>query len=255
MLHQFSRLELLFGKEALELFRKSTVAVLGIGGVGSFTAESLARTGIGRIILLDKDCVDITNINRQIHATLETVGQPKVEAMKERIATINPDCEVVTLKMFFQEDTSEQFFSYPLDYVADAMDTVSAKLHLITTCRERNIPFISSMGAANKVDPTQFKVADLFDTSYDPIAKILRRELRKKGIKKGVPVVYSTESPLKIHQEVLGEVVQDPDSPIRKVSSPPASNGFVPSVAGLIMGSVIIRGLLEKAGIELEREG
>ena len=157
MLHQFSRLELLFGKEGLELFRNSTVAVLGIGGVGSFTAESLARTGIGRLILLDKDCIDITNINRQIHATLETVGQPKVEAMKERIATINPDCEVVTLKMFFQEDTSEQLFSYPLDYVADAMDTLSAKLHLITECRERNVPFISSMGQPIKWIPLNLK--------------------------------------------------------------------------------------------------
>ncbi|HBI04775.1 MAG TPA: tRNA threonylcarbamoyladenosine dehydratase [Paenibacillaceae bacterium] len=255
MAHQFSRLELMFGQEGYQLFRNSTVAVLGVGGVGSFTVEALARTGIGRLVILDKDCVDITNINRQIHSTLETVGQPKVEVMKKRIASINPECDVVTLQTFYREDTAHELFSYPLDYVVDAMDTVSAKLHLILECKERNISFISSMGAANKIDPTQFKVADLFDTSYDPIAKVLRRELRKRGIKKGVPVVYSTESPIKIHEEVLPEVVADPDSPIRKVTSPPASNGFVPSVAGLILASVVVRGLLEKNGIEIQREG
>lgn len=255
MAHQFSRLELMFGQEGYQLFRNSTVAVLGVGGVGSFTVEALARTGIGRLVILDKDCVDITNINRQIHSTLETVGQPKVEVMKKRIATINPECDVITLQTFYREDTAHELFNYPLDYVVDAMDTVSAKLHLILECKERNIPFISSMGAANKIDPTQFKVADLFDTSYDPIAKVLRRELRKRGIKKGVPVVYSTESPIKIHEEVLPEVVADPNSPIRKVTSPPSSNGFVPSVAGLILASVVVRNLLEKNGIEIEREG
>lgn len=255
MAHQFSRIELMFGREAFSIFQNSTVAILGVGGVGSFTVEALARTGIGRLVLLDKDCVDITNINRQIHSNLETVGQSKVEVMKKRIAAINPECEVIPLQIFYREDTAEQLFAYPLDYVADAMDTVSAKLHLITECRERNIPIISSMGAANKIDPTKFKVADLFQTSYDPIAKILRRELRKKGITKGVPVVYSTETPIKIHEEVLEDVVADPDSPIRKVTHPPASNGFVPSVAGLIMASVIVRGIMEKAGIEIQREG
>lgn len=255
MAHQFSRIELMFGREGYQLFRKSSVAVLGLGGVGSFTAEALARTGIGRLILLDKDCIDITNINRQIHSTLETVGQPKVEVMKKRIATINPDCEVIALQMFYQEETAQEIFRYPLDYVADAMDTISAKLHLIMECKKRNIPIISSMGAANKIDPTRLKVADLFETTYDPIAKVLRRELRKRGITKGVPVVYSTESPIKTHDEVLPDVVSDPDSSIRKVTNPPASNGFVPSVAGLIMASVIIRELLERNGIEIQRKG
>lgn len=254
MLHQFSRTELAVGREGIELFRDSTVAVLGVGGVGSFTVESLARTGIGKLVLIDKDDVDITNCNRQIPATLETIGQSKVDIMKKRIASINPECEVVTLKMFYNEETYEQLFKHKLDYVADAMDTISAKLHLILQCRERGIPLISSMGAANKLDPTRFQVADLFETSYDPIAKVLRRELRKKGIKKGVKVVYSTETPVAAREEVLKEVVQDPNSPIRKAIRPPASVAFVPSVAGLIMTSVIIRDLLEKAGIEVLRE-
>lgn len=254
MLHQFSRTELAVGREGIELFKNSTVAVLGVGGVGSFTVESLARTGVGKLILIDKDDVDITNCNRQLPATLETVGQQKVEIMKQRIATINPECEVVTLKMFYNEETYEQLFEHKLDYVADAMDTISAKLHLILQCRERGIPLISSMGAANKLDPTRFQVADLFDTSYDPIAKVLRRELRKKGIKKGIKVVYSTEAPILAREEVLQDVVQNPDSPIRKATRPPASVAFVPSVAGLIMTSVIVCDLLEKAGIEVLRD-
>ncbi|WCN38607.1 tRNA threonylcarbamoyladenosine dehydratase [Aneurinibacillus uraniidurans] len=253
MLHQFSRTELVVGREGLEMFKNSTVAVLGAGGVGSFTMESLARTGIGKLILVDKDDVDITNCNRQLPATLETVGQEKVEVMKQRIAAINPECEVVTLKMFYNEETYEQLFAHKIDYVADAIDTVSAKLHLILQCRERNIPLISSMGAANKLDPTKFQVADLFDTSYDPIAKVLRRELRKKGIKKGVKVVYSTEAPILQREDVLEQVVQNPDSPIRKATRPPASVAFVPSVAGLIMTSVIIRDMMDKAGIEVHR--
>jgi tRNA threonylcarbamoyladenosine dehydratase len=254
MLHQFSRTELAVGREGIEMFKNSTAAVLGVGGVGSFTVEALARTGIGKLILIDKDNVDITNVNRQLPATLETIGQEKVEIMKRRIATINPECEVVTLKMFYNEETYEQLFAHHLDYVADAMDTLSAKLHLILECRRRNIPLISSMGAANKMDPTRFEVADLFDTSYDPIAKVLRRELRKRGIKKGIKVVYSTESPIISREEVVEQVVQDPNSPIRKATRPPASTAFVPSVAGLIMASVVVRDLLDKAGIEVRRD-
>ncbi|WP_027414942.1 tRNA threonylcarbamoyladenosine dehydratase [Aneurinibacillus terranovensis] len=254
MVHQFSRTELAVGREGIELFKNSAVAVLGVGGVGSFTVEALARTGIGKLVLIDKDDVDITNVNRQLPATLETIGQEKVEIMKKRIATINPECEVVTLKFFYNEETFGQVFAYNLDYVADAMDTLSAKLHLIKECRKRNVPLISSMGAANKMDPTRFEVADLFDTSYDPIAKVLRRELRKQGITKGVKVVYSTEPPIISREEVLNDIVKDPNSPIRKAVQPPASNAFVPSVAGLIMAGVVVNDLLKKAGIEVRRD-
>lgn len=255
MLHQFSRTELAIGKEGLEALKGSAVAVLGVGGVGSFTVEALARTGVGRLILLDKDVVDITNVNRQIHALLDTIGQEKTELMKERVARINPQCDVRVLNMFYNEETYEQFFSEveKIDYVVDAMDTVSSKIHLVKECRKRNIPIICSMGAANKTDPTRFKVADLFQTSYDPIAKVMRRELRKDGIKKGLKVVYSTEIPVKQREEVLEQVVQNPNSPIRKAKQPPSSNAFVPSVAGLIMASVVINDLLAHANVEILR--
>lgn len=243
MLHQFSRCELAFGPEGLEKMKNSAVAVLGIGGVGSFTVEALARTGVGKLVLVDKDVVDITNINRQIHANLNTVGQSKAELMKERIAAINPECEVVTLHMFYNEETAEQLFAHNLDYIVDAMDTMSAKLHLIQEAKRRNIPIISSMGAANKMDPTRFEVADISQTSYDPIAKVIRRELRKKGIYKGVKVVYSKEIPVTIREDML-EQIGNPNSPISKARRPPASNAFVPSVAGLILASVVVRDLL-----------
>jgi tRNA A37 threonylcarbamoyladenosine dehydratase len=244
MLHQFSRCELAFGPEGLEKLKNCAVAVLGIGGVGSFTVEALARTGVGKLVLVDKDVVDITNINRQIHANLNTIGQPKTELMKERIATINPECEVVTLKMFYSEETAEQLFQHKLDYIVDAMDIMTAKLHLIQEAKRRNIPIISSMGAANKMDPTRFEVADISQTSYDPIAKVIRRELRKKGITKGVKVVYSREIPVTIREDVQSQIA-DPHSPISKARRPPASNAFVPSVAGLILASVVVRDILD----------
>ncbi|MBP1930457.1 tRNA threonylcarbamoyladenosine dehydratase [Ammoniphilus resinae] len=255
MLHQFSRTELGIGSEGLEVLRNSTVAVLGVGGVGSFTVEALARSAVGRIILLDKDVVDITNINRQLHSLLDTIGQEKTELMKDRIARINPECEVIVLNMFYNEETYEQLFSAVdrIDYLVDAMDTVSSKIHLVKECKKRGIPIIASMGAANKTDPTRFKVADLFQTSYDPIAKVMRRELRKDGIKKGVKVVYSTEIPVKQREDVLQQVVQNPNTPIRKAKQPPASNSFVPAVAGLIMASVAINDLLDSANVKIER--
>lgn len=244
MLHQFSRCELAFGPEGLETMKNASVAVLGIGGVGSFTVEALARTGVGKLVLIDKDVVDITNINRQIHANLNTVGQEKTELMKERVQAINPECEVVTLNMFYNEETAEQLFEHKLDYIVDAMDTVSAKIHLILEAKKRNIPIISSMGAANKMDPTKFEVEDISKTSYDPIAKVIRRELRKERIYKGVKVVYSKELPVTIRTDVREQIVSNPDSPIRKVKQPPASNAFVPSVAGLILASVVVRDLI-----------
>ncbi|PLR78038.1 tRNA threonylcarbamoyladenosine dehydratase [Bacillus sp. V3-13] len=250
MLHQFSRNELAIGKEGLEKMKNATVAVLGIGGVGSFSAEALARSGVGRLVLIDKDDVDITNVNRQIIALLSTVGRPKVDIMKERIEDINPDCEVIALKMFYTEETYEEIFSYNLDYVVDASDTISYKIHLMKECLKRNIPIISSMGAANKMDPTRFQIADISKTHTDPIAKVIRTKLRKEGIRKGIPVVFSDESPIVIREDVRKEVGND-KAQIRKAKMPPSSNAFVPSVAGLIMASHVVKELLH--GVKIHR--
>jgi tRNA threonylcarbamoyladenosine dehydratase len=249
MLHQFSRNELAVGKEGLDIMKNSTVAVLGIGGVGSFAAEALARSGVGRLILIDKDDVDITNVNRQLIALLSTIGQPKADLMKERIKDINPECEVIALKMFYTEETYEQIFEYGLDFVVDASDTIIYKIHLMKECLKRGIPMISSMGAANKMDPTRFQIADISKTHTDPIAKVIRTKLRKEGIRKGIPVVFSDESPIVIREDVRKVVGKD-DAPIRKAKMPPASNAFVPSAAGLIMASYVVRELLKDIKIQ-----
>lgn len=246
MLHQFSRTELAIGPEGLELLKGSTVAVLGIGGVGGIAAEALARSGIGRIVLIDKDVVDITNVNRQIHALTTTVGQPKADLMRDRIKLINPECDVISLRMFYTEETYEELFKYPLDYVVDASDTISYKIHLIKQCLERKIPIISSMGAANKTDPTRFQVADISKTTVDPIARVIRKKLRNEGIKKGVQVVFSTELPIKPREDVTQRIVPETAPEIRKAQQPPSSNAFVPPVAGLIMVSVVFKELLAK---------
>jgi tRNA threonylcarbamoyladenosine dehydratase len=247
MLHRFSRTELVIGPEGLEKIKNSTVCVLGMGGVGSFAVEALARTGVGKLILVDRDVVDITNINRQIPALTHTVGQEKVLLMKERVLQINPECEVVALRMFYNEENKEEIFQYQPDYVVDAIDTISAKLHLIVECKKRGIPIVSSMGAANKIDPTQFRVMDISKTKIDPIAKVLRRELKKYGIHKGVKVVCSFEPPMKpredVRQKIVPKEVEERQGP-RKAKQPPASIAFVPSVAGLILASVVIRDLL-----------
>lgn len=249
LLHQFSRNELAFGKEGLDLLKNTTVAVLGIGGVGSFAAESLARTGVGRLVLIDKDDVDITNINRQLIALLSTIGKSKAELMKERIADINPECEVIALKMFYTEETYEEIFNYGLDYVIDASDTIIYKIHLMKECLKRNIPIISSMGAANKMDPTRFRIADISKTHTDPIAKVVRQKLRKEGIRKGIPVVFSDESPIVIREEIRKEIANE-NSAIRKAKMPPASNAFCPSTAGLIMGAHVVRDILKDIKID-----
>lgn len=251
MLHQFSRTELAIGPEGLEVMKNSTVAVLGIGGVGAIAVEALARTGVGRIILIDKDVVDITNINRQIHALTTTVGQKKADLMVDRVKLINPECEAIALNMFYTEETYEELFKFDLDYVIDASDTIIYKVHLIKECLRRGIPIISSMGAANKMDPTKFQVADISKTSMDPIARIVRTKLRKDGIKKGVKVVFSLEEPMKPRQDVTEKIVPENAPEIRKAKQPPASNAFVPPVAGLIMVSVTVKELLEKGGVSL----
>jgi len=245
MLHQFSRTELAIGAEGLDILKNSTVAVLGIGGVGSMAVEALARTGVGRIILIDKDVVDITNINRQIHALTTTIGQNKADLMCERVKLINPECETIALNMFYTEETYEELFKYDIDYVLDASDTIIYKIHLILECRKRGIPMLSSMGAANRMDPTKFQVADISKTHMDPLARVVRTKLRELGIKKGVKVVFSTEQPVKPRAEVTKRIVPDNAPEIRKAKQPPASNSFVPPVVGLIMVSVAVRDLLD----------
>jgi tRNA threonylcarbamoyladenosine dehydratase len=243
LLHQFSRNELAIGTEGVNRMRDMTVAVLGVGGVGSFAAEACARSGIGRIILVDKDDIDITNINRQLIANLSTVGRSKAEVMKERIADINKECEVISLHMFYTEETAEEFFSYKPDYVIDASDTISFKIHLIKECLARGVKIISSMGAANKMDPTRFQIADISKTHTDPIAKVIRLRLRKEGVHKGVPVVFSDESPIVVREDVV-DTVGKPDAFIRKAKMPPASNAFVPSVAGLVCASWVMNDIV-----------
>ncbi|MCR8845984.1 tRNA threonylcarbamoyladenosine dehydratase [Paenibacillus sp. SC116] len=245
MLNAFSRTELAIGPEGIEKMKNSTVAVLGIGGVGSIAAEALARTGVGRIIMIDKDVVDITNLNRQIHALTTTVGQKKAELMRDRIKLINPDCDAIALNMFYTEETYEELFKYELDYVVDASDTIVYKIHLIKECLQRKIPLISSMGAANKMDPSRFQVTDISKTTVDPIARVIRQKLRKEGIKKGVKVVFSTEEPMKPRVDVTEKIVPENAPDRRKVKQPPASNAFVPPVAGLIMVSEVIKDLLK----------
>lgn len=253
MLHQFSRNELAIGTEGMDLLKNTTVAILGIGGVGSFAAEACARSGVGRIILVDKDNVDITNINRQLVAYLSTVGKSKSAVMKERIADINPECEVIDMHMFYTEETYEEFFAQGIDYVIDASDTIIYKVHLMKECLKRDIKIISSMGAANKMDPTRFRIADISKTHTDPIAKVIRVKLRKEGIKKGIPVIFSDESPIVVREDVV-KTVGKPDAEIRKAKMPPSSNAFVPSAAGLIAASWVIRDILSPIEVRTVRD-
>ncbi|QVK16875.1 tRNA threonylcarbamoyladenosine dehydratase [Mycoplasmatota bacterium] len=249
-MYQFSRNLLSYGKEGQNILYHKSVAILGLGGVGSYSCESIARSGVGKIILIDKDKVDITNINRQLHATLETVGQSKVALMVDRIQSINPKCHVVKHEKFFNFDTYDEIFNEEIDFFIDASDTITFKILLIKECLERNIPFISVMGTANKLDPSQFEISDIKNTSYDPIAKVIRTKLRKEGIKGKVPVVYSKEKPITSRYD---EYDGDVSKITRKSQFPPASNSFVPPVAGLIATSYVIRNLLKE--ISFERDG
>ena len=227
MENQFSRTELLLGKEAMERLAKCRVAVFGIGGVGGYVCEALARSGVGILDLIDNDKVCLTNINRQIIATGKTVGRYKTDVMKERILDINPDAEVNTYQCFFLPENASDFPFEKYDYVVDAVDTVTAKIELVMQCQRIGIPIMSSMGAGNKLDPTQFRVADIYKTNMDPLAKVMRRELKNRGVKK-LKVVYSEEKPIK---------------PVEDVGSTPGSTAFVPSVAGLIIAGEVIKDL------------
>lgn len=229
-MEQFARSELLLGKENMEKLRCSRVAVFGVGGVGGFAAEALARTGVGALELFDMDTVSITNINRQIIATLDTVGKYKTDVMKERIALINPDAEVVSHRCFFLPENSAKFDFSKYDYVVDAVDTVTAKIELVMKCRESGVPIISSMGAGNKLDPTRFEVEDIYKTSVCPLARVMRTVLRKRGVER-LKVVYSKEPP----------VVPLPSEETSAKKSVPGSLAFVPSVVGLIIAGEVVK--------------
>ena len=231
-MNQFSRTELLLGSKGMEKLKNSRVAVFGIGGVGGHAAEALARSGVGALDLIDSDVISLTNINRQIIATLDKVGQYKTDVMKERVALINPEAEVTAHRKFFLPENSEEFDFTRYDYVIDAVDTVSAKIELVMKAGAAGTPIICSMGAGNKLDPAAFEVADLYATSVCPLARVMRTELRKRGIKK-LKVVYSKEPP-------ITPLPSDEECGKRTV---PGSTAFVPSVAGLIIAGEVIKDL------------
>jgi tRNA threonylcarbamoyladenosine dehydratase len=248
MLHSFSRTELLIGKEGLDKLKKSKVAVIGVGGVGSFTCEALVRSGVEGFVLVDDDNICLTNINRQIHANRQTVGKSKVEIMKERMLSINPKAQITTHQMLYNNDTSATILEDDIDYVVDAIDMVSAKLHLIESCYKKGIPIISAMGAGNKMDPTQLEVTDIYKTSMCPLAKVIRKELKNRGVKK-LKVVYSKEKPLEPmdtgHSCKTACICPDKDlSKCTHRRQIPGSIAFVPSVSGLIIAGEVIKDLI-----------
>lgn len=239
MINQFSRIELLVGNQAVEILNNARIAVFGIGGVGGYTVEALVRSGIQHIDIIDNDTVALSNLNRQIIATHSTIGKYKVDVMKERILDINPNAEVNAYKCFYLPETKDQFDFSKYDYVVDAVDTVTAKIQLIIQAKQAGTKIICAMGAGNKMDPTQFHVADISKTSVCPLARVMRNECKKRGITK-VKVVYSTEKP------VIPAASEEQGSASKKVI--PGSNAFVPSTAGLIIASEVIKDLIKKAG-------
>ena len=231
MLNQFSRTELLIGKEAIEKLNNAKVAVFGIGGVGSFVVEGLVRAGVGHFILVDDDKICLTNLNRQIIATRKTIGKYKVDVMKERILEINPNAEVETYQEFFMPDSKVEILNDSLSYVADCIDTVTAKIELVERCKDLNIPIISAMGTGNKLDPSRFEITDIYKTSICPLAKVMRKELKNRGIQK-LKVVYSKEEPIKPTKS-------------EEEKCKAGSISFVPSVAGLIIAGEVIKDILK----------
>lgn len=235
MLTQFSRTELLLGEKAMQRLAEAKVAVFGIGGVGGYVCEALVRSGVGALDLIDKDTVSLTNLNRQIIATRKTIGQYKTEVMRERIAEINPDAEVTVHNCFFLPENAEDFPFASYDYIVDAVDTVTAKIALVMKAEEYGIPIISSMGAGNKLDASLFQVADIYKTKVCPLAKVMRRELKKRGIKK-LKVVYSEEQPIR---------PRETDEPSDGRRAVPGSVAFVPAAAGLILAGEVVKDIAQ----------
>ena len=257
MLNQFSRTQLLLGKEAMDKLKNSRVAVFGIGGVGGYVCEALVRSGVGHFDLIDDVC--LTNLNRQIIATRKTVGQYKTDVMKERMLDINPDIEVNVHKCFFLPETKDQFDFSKYDYVVDAVDTVTAKIALVMACQEAGTPIISSMGAGNKLNPAEFEVADIYKTSVCPLAKVMRRELKKRNVKH-LKVVYSKEKPVRPIEDMGISCRTNcicPPGAAHKCTERrdiPGSTAFVPSVAGLIIASEVIKDITHDAMVKTRHE-
>lgn len=251
MQHRFSRTELLIGEEGLDKLARSTVAVFGIGGVGSYAVEALARAGVGHLVLIDYDDICLTNVNRQLHALQQTVGAPKTVQMQARVQDINPDCVVEALRECYTDDKREQLIRDDYSYIVDAIDMISAKVDLICTAMERHIPIVSSMGAGNKMDPTRFRVADISQTHTDPMAKAVRKQLKELDITTGLKVVFSDEPPLtprKLAADCRTDCIcTNPEG--REICAKrrqiPGSISFVPSVAGLIMAGAVVNDLLD----------
>ena len=236
-MNQFVRLEMLLGKENMHRLASAHVMIYGIGGVGSYIAESLARSGVGKLTLVDYDTIVESNLNRQIHATIETINASKVETMKKRILLIHPDCEVVARSEKYTIENAETFFEEKIDYIADAIDMKSAKLDLICRAKDKGVAIISAMGTGNQLFPEQLEIADLYETSNCPFARVMRKELKKRGIKKHV-VVYSKEDPIRPLQLEKGKLIETP-----------GSTSFVPATAGLLMASFIVRQLIDRKSI------
>lgn len=241
MCEQFIRTEILYGKPAMEQLNKARIAVFGIGGVGGYTVEALVRSGVGAIDLIDNDDVCLSNLNRQIIATHKTVGMSKTDAAEERILDINPNCKVTKHKTFFTPQNSGEFDFSLYDYIVDAIDTVSGKIELVIKANEANIPIISSMSAGNKTNPALFEVADIYNTSVCPLARVMRNELKKRRVKK-LKVVYSKEQPIKPYETEFSENEKQQNTGIKRRQTP-GSTAFVPSVAGLIIAGEVINDL------------
>ena len=233
MAEQFKRFELLVGKEALELLSHKKVAVFGLGGVGGNVCDALARSGVGQLMIIDNDVVDITNINRQLIANTEVVGQPKVDVMEKHLKSINPDIKIIKKKMFYLPENADEIDLSDYDYVVDAIDTVVSKINIIFRCKTNGINVISALGCGNKMDPSKLEITDISKTSYDPLAKVLRRELRKLNIN-NLKVVYSRESPIKALDETS-----------TNNKHIPGSSAFVPPVAGIMIASEVVKDLIE----------
>lgn len=240
--NQFARTELLLGKAAMDRLAKARVAVFGIGGVGGYVCEALARSGVGALDLTDSDRVSLTNLNRQIIATRKTLGRYKVDVMKERILEINPEAEVRTYAAFFLPENESEFPFEEYDYVVDAVDTVTAKIGLVMKARECGVPVISSMGAGNKLDGSRFRVADLYKTKVCPLAKVMRRELKKRGVER-LKVVYSEEEPVRCFAEAESPTTSSSPEGFPTKRAVPGSVAFVPSIAGLLIAGEVVRDL------------
>lgn len=246
MSERLIRTEMLIGKEGIDKLNKTKVAIFGVGGVGTYVAEGLVRAGVGRFLLVDDDTIVESNLNRQIHATIDTIGESKVEVMKKRMLSINPDADIEINRSFILYDNIDDVVSDDIDYMVDALDTVTAKIALVLKSKELNIPMISAMGTGNKFEPTMLKVSDIFKTNVCPLCKVMRKELKVRGIKR-LKVVYSEENPTKpLFQPQSQEIQQEEIPNMHQKRATPGSMSFVPSVAGMIIASEVVKDIIRR---------